>query len=408
MGLFSEDELEQAKIKPSVDQICNSCGLYKKASSPKMEPYGKFKKRIMVLGEAPGPEEDETGKPWQGRAGRLLRGAMEDLGYDLFNDCVCVNAVACFPNTNGKVKTPTTNEIGHCRDVKVIPAIEEYKPKVILTLGNSAMTSVLAHRWTDNLFGIRRWRGCNIPDRDFKSWLGITYHPSFIMRVNNSLVEKVWRGDLQTILDSYNKPLPKPIKYKMKLVYGGNVGDKIYEFCKGVDLIAFDYETTGIRPQAPGHRIVCVSVARSENEVIVCMLPSNPNHKVLDGLKAILKDKKIGKMAHNLKFEENWTRTWLGVPVNNWKFDSMVGAHLLDSRSHHAGLKFQTYVNFGVLGYNKKLEGCLVAKDNNSHNKVEEFIATKSGKMELMKYCGLDSIYQYNLAIKQMKELGRI
>jgi len=46
---------------------CGSCGLFKTCESPKMEPYGQGRSRVLVVGEAPGQTEDEEGRPFIGR-----------------------------------------------------------------------------------------------------------------------------------------------------------------------------------------------------------------------------------------------------------------------------------------------------------------------------------------------------
>ena len=74
---------------------CDICGLYKTCQSPKMRYTGKGKMKILILTEAPGKSEDED---WQdlgyeeptqliGKAGRLLRKKMGDLGIDIDEDC---------------------------------------------------------------------------------------------------------------------------------------------------------------------------------------------------------------------------------------------------------------------------------------------------------------------------------
>ena len=71
------------------------------------------------------------------------------------------------------------------------------------------------------------------------------------------------------------------------------------------NMIAFDYETTGIKPHAKGHRIVCVSVADNENHVYVFMMPKTKRERqpFID----LLKNKRINKIAHNIKFEDTWS-----------------------------------------------------------------------------------------------------
>lgn len=102
-------------------QSCASCGLYKNCLSPRMPPFGKNKKKVMFLGEAPGETEDKRNKPWQGRVGSLLRIVLDELNFNLFDDGISLNAVNCRPPGN---KTPTPNQI-HCCRPRVLKAIKE-------------------------------------------------------------------------------------------------------------------------------------------------------------------------------------------------------------------------------------------------------------------------------------------
>src|SRR3954468_9557049 len=91
---------EVPTISGAKTYTCISCGLYKDVLSPRMQPFGNFKREIMIVGEGPGKNEDRRGKPWQGRAGGVIKDALEDLGINLFEDCVSLNSVNCRPPDN--------------------------------------------------------------------------------------------------------------------------------------------------------------------------------------------------------------------------------------------------------------------------------------------------------------------
>ena len=391
---------------------CDSCGLYKNATSPKIEPYGRFAKGIMCIGEAPGKNEDESGKPWQGKIGRYLEKAFRDLGYDLFEDCISLNAANCAPYRGDKIDAPSDHEIMCCRDVKVKPAIEKYKPKVIILFGTAALASVVGDQWKDSLDNISRWRGFSIPDRNLNAWICPLFHPSYPARVKSrevSPIPSIWMDDLKLALDCHDVPLPSDVDPEIRYCEGEDVGNQIVDFVGDSKLISFDYETTGVKPHSDGHRIICVSVAKNKNEVIAAMFPEDPTDKNLDPFRDLLEDPKVQKMAHNMKYEETWSRSWLGAEVRGWFWDTMLAAHILDNRRRITGLKFQTYVTFGIADYNSEIEGYFKLSGSkediskNSKNRIESLIRTKRGRETLMKYCARDSIYQYNLAQHQMQ-----
>jgi DNA polymerase len=365
-----------------------------------MKPFGNFKKRILNIGEAPGETEDRRGKQWQGKAGRVLQRMYKKLGIDLFEDCLNINAVNCRPmDKKGNNKTPTNHEIACCRQ-KVMQVIEDHKPHLIIVLGNIPIESILGHRWKKDLGGITKWRGWTIPDRDFKAWICPTFHPSYIMRMNSQEVDTIWKQDLQRVFSMLEEPFPDFPDEKNQV----EIIDSPMFLDPFTDLVAIDYETTGLKPHAPGHRIVCASVAYNEDHVQVFMMPSkrSERQRFIDLLKA----KDIGKMAHNIKFEETWSTVKLKQSVNNWQWDSMLAAHILDNRPGVTGLKFQAYVNFGIIDYDSFISSYLKAKDSkngNALNRIMELINKPGGKEELMTYCGLDSLLEYKLAMKQME-----
>ena len=144
-----------------------------------------------------------------------------------------------------------------------------------------------------------------------------------------------------------------------------------------------------------------MSIATSENESIVFKMPGKDSVN-LQRIKEILADKNISKIAHNMQFEDTWTKVILGVDVQGWEWDSMLAAHVLDNRSGYTGLKFQALINFGLYDYSSEIESYLKGveeKDANSMNRVDDFInKVPNGEQKLLTYCGVDSLVEYRLA----------
>ncbi len=96
---------------------------------------------IMIIGEAPGADEEKQGKPFVGRAGKLLNATLQALGYKR-EDFYVSNIVKYRPQDElGKTLTPTSNEIEKFRPA-IIKEIEVVKPKAIVVLGRIAMTGM--------------------------------------------------------------------------------------------------------------------------------------------------------------------------------------------------------------------------------------------------------------------------
>jgi len=411
-GFFTTKQTESKSRPDGKTYSCASCGLYKNAQTQKMEPYGEFKKKILIIGEAPGKTEDRRGLPWQGKAGRLLQYTFKnELGIELFEDCLCMNAVNCRPEDN---HTPTNYEIDCCRS-KILKVIEERKPKVIILLGGSALYSIIGHRWKRGLDGVMKWRGWCIPDRDFNCWICPTFHPSYVLRGDKE-AETVWRQDLQQAIRQTNKRFPEHIYFptypepKIEIINDKAILDRLLTWLnlQDIKLIAFDYETTGLKPHAKGHRIVCCSIAVNENHCYVFMMPKSK--KARQPFVNLLVNPAVGKIAHNMKYEETWSKVRLKQPVKNWVWDSMQAAHVLDNRPGITSLKFQVYVRFGVVDYDSEISPYLkptVAKDGNAINRIYELLEKPSGEEKLLTYCAWDAIWTYRLAILQMNEMNK-
>lgn len=375
---------------------CISCGLRDgEVLTPKMEPYGEFLRKILIIGEAPGKVEDRKGKPWQGRTGRLLQRTLAKLGIRLFEDCLSLNAVNCRPPNN---RAPSPFEIDCCREVLVKDTINKHKPKVIILLGSSAVRSFLGDRWPKDLGGIMKWRGWAIPDQDFGAWVVPTFHPSYVSRIDSREANTIWEQDFLLADRVAGRLFPKmeepPINFIKDL-------DILYDL-ENVEKVAIDYETTGLKPKIRGQRIICAGITAGTDKVYAFLMPKTKAER--EPFVHLMTSEKVGKMAHNLKFEHNWTLNRYGVETKNWIWDSMLAAHQLDNRTGVTGLKFQTYANFGVIIKDDDV-GKYIYESENGFNRVYELLEEPGGQEKLLRHVALDSYYEYLLAQRQRIEM---
>lgn len=407
-GFFTPAETGNAQVMQG--RGCVSCGLYDGPLSPVMPPAGQGRLGIMNVGEAPGESEDKRGKPWQGKVGRLLSKTYRRLGVDLFEDCVNVNAVNCRPPKN---RDPSSHEVACCWNKVVRPALEAAEPRVIVLLGNAALQSIIGLRWPGSLGGITRWRGFVIPDRERQAWLCPVFHPSFIEREKNAAARTIWEHDLERAIGMADQPLPKHEDdvRRVDIVEGNDQIEglirRLHESC---DEVAFDYETTGLKPHAEGHRIVSASIATidpaGEAGAWSFMMPESGPAR--SAFKKLLRDPDVGLTAHNMKFEDNWSAVRLGVQPRGWAWDSMQAAHVLDNRPGITSLDFQVYTHFGVMDYSSHIKPYLETSSgagDNAFNRIDELVADPRGRRDLLVYGGLDSLYQVMLAKRQREAL---
>ncbi len=142
---------------------------------------------LLLLGEAPGREEDEQGRPFVGRAGKLLNKILSSLEIDR-NDIFITNAVKCRPPHNRK---PTPEEINKCKELFLKNQIEIIKPKVICTLGVSPYEALFSK-------SIQITKQHGIPEKWNNITIIPTLHPAYILRNPNKVeqlmndLEKAW------------------------------------------------------------------------------------------------------------------------------------------------------------------------------------------------------------------------
>ena len=397
-GFFSKEEVKSSPTSGNRKSSCFSCGLLGGSKNPAMKPYGNFKKEIMLVGDFPGLKEDFRNKPWQGKDGRLLQITLRNLGIDLFEDCVSLYAVNCLPDNN----KPTGKQIECCRDVKVIKAVLKYKPKILILLGDTALLSFIGHRWNKSLGGMVKWRGWTIPDQDFNTWVCPTFSPSYVTYMGLNEVEVTWKRDLKRALSL--KKLPTYNEPNIQYIKDLTVLDSIES-----GMAAFDYENTGLKPYFKGHRIVCVSIAYDRDNVFVFMLPDRKSERA--PFIRFLANRKIKKIASNMKYEHQWSGHILKTDVKGWFHDTMLTAHNLDNRRGISGLKFQAFVKMGVTAYSDDVDNYITksrekGNRSNAKNMIFELVEQPGGAKDLMKYCALDSIYEYRLTEIQLEEIN--
>lgn len=133
---------------------------------------GSVSADIMLIGEAPGADEDKTGIPFVGRAGKLLNEFLIKAGLDRKKDLYIANTVKCRPPENRK---PTKEEKIACED-NLKKQIDMVKPKVIILCGATAMESFIK----DKKLTISKARGQVFDLNSIK--LVPIFHPSYLLR----------------------------------------------------------------------------------------------------------------------------------------------------------------------------------------------------------------------------------
>ena len=130
----NEQKLEEIRKQMKACKKCSLCGGRKNI----VPGDGSFDAEIMFVGEAPGKNEDEQGRPFVGAAGKILASLLENIGLRR-EDVYITNVVKCRPPMN---RDPLPDEIACCADY-LQREVEIIKPKIIVLLGRHAMERFL-------------------------------------------------------------------------------------------------------------------------------------------------------------------------------------------------------------------------------------------------------------------------
>ncbi len=132
--------MNKLKLLHKKIRVCKKCDLWKRRTHV-VPGEGPSNAKIMFIGEAPGRTEDESGRPFVGRAGKLLTELIESM--EISRESVFITSIIkCRPPKNRK---PKQKEIDTCLPY-LHEQIEIIKPAVIVLLGNTAIKTVLNRR----------------------------------------------------------------------------------------------------------------------------------------------------------------------------------------------------------------------------------------------------------------------
>ena len=180
---ISSEHNDLARLDEVVKK-CKQCSLHKTRKKT-VFGEGNSGSDIMIIGEAPGKEEDEAGRPFIGRAGKLLNEFLKSIGLNR-SLVFIANTIKCRPPEN---RDPEIVEINACSDY-LNQQINIIKPKVLVLLGKIAANRLLGK---DIPMSELRLKKFFIDKYDIP--IIVFYHPAYILR-SPSQKKKVW-DDLQ-------------------------------------------------------------------------------------------------------------------------------------------------------------------------------------------------------------------
>lgn len=182
-------ELEQLAKQVAA---CQQCSLHETRTQT-VFGVGNPNADWLIIGEAPGADEDRQGEPFVGRAGKLLNSMLVAMGLSR-EQVYIANILKCRPPNN---RDPKPEEVVQCEPY-LRQQIEYIKPKVILAVGRIAAQNLLK---VDTPIGKMRGRCYQYPNSALPVF--VTYHPAYLLRSPREK-RKVWE-DLKIAMRAYKE-----------------------------------------------------------------------------------------------------------------------------------------------------------------------------------------------------------
>jgi len=165
----SVQEMNWEVLKSAVS-TCTACGLHATRTQT-VFGVGDERAEWLLVGEAPGAEEDRLGEPFVGQAGKLLDNMLAALGLNRGENVYIANVLKCRPPGN---RNPEPGEVARCTPY-LLRQIALIRPKLIVAMGRFAAQTLLASDASIASLRGRVHRYAGVP-------LIVTYHPAYLLR----------------------------------------------------------------------------------------------------------------------------------------------------------------------------------------------------------------------------------
>lgn len=308
-----------------------------------MRPTGPIPAGVMIVGEAPGAEEERLGVPFVGSSGQLLDSTLTSIGlfrHSSFVTNVCRhrppdNDISEWMSENKKAPDPTWQQRAglwvhpHIADGLALlqKEIELVQPRLIIALGNLALWALTGH------MGILKWRGSRLSPSHLPCTVIPTIHPAAVLRQNELL--PVFKMDLARAKNIYEgKQLPAVYSFTIEPSFE-EVISRLQWFLAQAD--AGEFALSGDIETRSGH-IACIGLAWSDTEAICIPLlraTDGPFYWSLEEetaivflLRKIFRHPNILHLGQNYLYDcQYYARHWHVLPAR--VFDTMIGHHAI-------------------------------------------------------------------------------
>jgi DNA polymerase-1 len=400
--VYSVDETnrqEMEKCAPGV--VCTKCKLNDSRNKSNYMPitFSGAKEsvpcKILIVGEAPGNDEDPADEQFVGQSGKLLKSIINKIcaKYGVSeNEIAYTNICRCRPlKEDGHTKTPTPTQTKYCAPF-VLHDIYTMRPQLVIAAGGKAAHALLSKSVGETITMAKYHRTIHIldikkeeviqPPRDryqieypddevFSVSVCIIYHPAYVIheRMNINIFvddvsyafEQILYLKDQTVanpdsyMDSVTNNLLNKVHYSM--ITSNDKLLKYKEYLDNKNIVAVDIETNNcLNCMDPDGKIIGLSFCADPNIAIYVKLydenlnPVSEYEDLVKTIKEILLHPTREVIGHNIKFDYKFIRAKFGVAIRmDW--DTMNMAYALDSTRRSLGLKILAKMYSNISNY---------------------------------------------------------
>ncbi len=369
---------------------CDKCPLKKSYSLPlKQEKKPRNFNGLLFIGSGIGKEEIRNQEHLSG-LGNIILSMVLNRSKLKRKESIITNACLCYP---GKSRVLTFEELINCRK-ELINYIKKIKPKVIITLGTPAASSLLFEEEVTitSLRGPGKW------SNKFNCWILFTYNPKALLHNSSYYID--FAHDLMRAKEllSLNENDAPNLETKYKVYHTVIETKKLIAKLSKKKLISVDIETTGFNWKTD--KIILISFTWKEgySEQIVKMNIYNVG--VLKELKKLFENKKIKFLWQNGQFDIKFFKFQFRINIRVDE-DSLLKHYCLDERRKTHSLTRLCQIYLGAKNYEKEFKKS-IPKGGTYDDAPKEM---------LYKYAAHDTDYVFKLSVifsEKMKNEGRV
>lgn len=350
-------------------------------ASTKVPFEGDPKSPVWLVGEAPGREEDEAGRPFIGRAGQFLERYLGRLNIPRSSVRLC-NLCKYRPPKN-KFKALPDDQLSEGL-AELESELQEHRPNLVVALGAWPMyylTGCAAPKSQKPGSGIGIWRGSVVPSILHNGKVLITYHPAYIIRPNGFQWHPIFFNDLGRIPKHRETPKTLEPTYDLYIDPPAALLGSLCESMASSEWLSVDIETF------PGE-MSCIGFADSAQRALVLTYENSPtNWPVAEYLLASA----TKKIFQNGRYDIDFITHFYGWPVENFAHDTLIAsATILPEFPRALDFLCSIYTEF-------------------PYYKEERKEWKKTGDLEtLWNYNAKDVIATYQIAMAQRRDINEM